>query len=503
MPYDEFSLRQLAGDLQVNASPEDQLATAFHRQTLFNREGGVDQEEDRVKRLVDRVNTTSAIWLGLTVGCTQCHDHPYDALSQKEYYQLFAFFNDSDEKNVSVHRSSDDDEVVLRTAFDKACVEQLSAFAAWQQQIRDADAASGGADIPLTLNGLSMSSGSTFEDRKDGSWFSASKADQETYSFKVENTIEGVIGFRLEVLSDKRLPANGPGWVKHGNFVLNEFEAKQHADLLSFQSAKADYSQSGWPDRGVIDGDEKTGWAVSPQFGRDHAIDLFLVKPIDISSTRPVEIKLKQHYGSRHIIGRFRLLAITGNGETRSLPQAVREDVASDLARDHYFQRVNQHTRKIHDQWAALKKDQQLNVRVLNPKAGGRETFVFHRGDFLQPRKNEGAVSPGTHAVLPALTVDGTKRTNRKDLATWLMSDEHPLTARVRANKVWAHLFGVGLVSTPDDFGVRGVLPSHAELLDWLAVDFPRTGMEFENVNQDNRVVVDLSTVGCTPPRID
>ena len=119
MPFDQFTTEQIAGDLLPNATPEQHLATAFHRQTLYNREGGVDAEEDRTKRTIDRSNTTASVWLGLTLECAQCHDHPYDPISQRDFYQFYAFFNDTDESEADVPKGFEGGTIKVRVMKQK------------------------------------------------------------------------------------------------------------------------------------------------------------------------------------------------------------------------------------------------------------------------------------------------------------------------------------------------------------------------------------------------
>ncbi len=218
MPFDQFTIEQLAGDLIPNATPEQRLATAFHRQTLFNREGGVDAEEDRTKRTIDRSNTTASVWLGLTLECAQCHDHPYDPISQRDFYQFYAFFNDTDESETEVTKGS------------------------------------------------------------------------------------------------------GDGTMK---------------------------------------------------------------------------------------------------------------------------------------------------VRVMRQK--DRETYIFRRGDFLQPIKEKGEILPKGPDSLPPMTISKNKKLNRLDLSKWLVNEKNPLSARVAANDIWYRLFGKGLTEQKADFGTRSAPPLHLELLDHLA----------------------------------
>ena len=270
LPFDQFTTEQLAGDLLPQPSIPQKLATAFHRQTLVNKEGGIDKEEYRIYAVMDRVSTTASVWFGLTLACAQCHDHPYEPIRQREYYQWLALFNNADE-------------------------------------------------------------------------------------------------------TELRLP--GPG--------QEDYQKKQGA--------------------------------------HEEAV--------------------------------------------KALESLIQEKPENERA-------------ALTNQLAELKRkaprDPSIVLDVLTERKEPRATHVFERGDFLHPIRGD-VVSPGAFALLHPFQ-PAASAANRLDLAAWLVRGDNPLTARVVVNQVWLHLFGEGLVRTPDDFGLSGELPSHPELLDWLAREFIRHG---------------------------
>ena len=272
-PFDQFTIDQLAGDLLPGAGPRQKTATGFHRQTLINTEGGVDQEEFRCKAVVDRVNTTAAIWLGLTVACAECHNHKYDPISQREFFQLYAFFNNASERDLP-QPTPEETEAYAQTR------------ATWEQK----------------------------------------RASLQT------------------ALLELGAETNSVAWTN-------------------------------------------------------------------------LNAQLRKH--------------------RESAPKAPERKAA-----------------------------------ILQEEANGRETAIHMRGDFL--RRGE-TVQPATLKVLHPLQTRNA-RPDRLDLARWLMDPANPLTARVTVNRIWRELFGRGLTATVDDFGTRGERPSHPELLDWLATEFPRLG---------------------------
>ncbi len=290
MPFDQFTREQLAGDLLKEATPMDQLATAFHRQTLTNTEGGTDQEEFRVEAVVDRVNTTGTVWLGLTVGCARCHSHKYDPLSQAEFYQLFAFFNNADETNTNVPIS---DEAALRyetqkAIHDKLVEDQKAKFEArkaelsktlpeWEAKLKkqlENEPKSAVAFHELDVLEAKTQSGAKLVRQEDGSYLVTGKNPAtDLYTIIAKVPVTGLTGVRLDVLSDKRLPAGGPGRVAHGNFVLSEIrvftdqsQSLQHAKRMELTDAEADFAQNGFDPKLALKtkSDPKKGWAVSP-----------------------------------------------------------------------------------------------------------------------------------------------------------------------------------------------------------------------------------------------
>lgn len=484
MPFDQFTREQIAGDLLPGPQSEQVLGTAFHRQTLYNREGGVDQEEDRVKRLVDRVNTTSTVWLGLTIGCTQCHDHPYDPFMQREFYKLFAFFNDSDEVSRKVSRQPKRELGDLEAQWAKAEKNAAKPYAAWVTENRlRLESGAGPVKVhPLRDGSARTRSGDSLQAEAGGIWFSTSSAESDTYVLQAKTDAQRISGFRLEVFADPRLPGKGPGLVKHGNFVLNRFEVAYRGRAVGFTSARADYHQSKWAIEGAIDADGKSGWAVAGALGQDHQADFILDAPLLVEKDEVLSVRLVQNYGTRHMIGKFRVSVLSGNLTESALPDELAKGVlawnpGSRNAQlwQHFMEKVYPPGKKIRGEIDAGKKKNQMDVRVLAARKGGRETYVFHRGDFLQPKKDLGPVKPGAQQVLHPFSTKN-PRADRRDLADWLIDTDNPLTARVRANKIWGHLFGRGLVSTMEDFGTRGAYPSHPDLLDHLAVSYQTLG---------------------------
>ncbi len=517
MPFDQFTIEQLAGDLLPEPTKSQLLATAFNRQTLTNTEGGTDQEQWRVEAVFDRVETLGTAWLGLTVGCARCHSHKYDPISQREYYQLFAFFNNGDEVNTDIPSSAAAHAQYLeqQAEFDRELAERSkplmeakdalrSSYDEWEavqiQRIADATA------TPLTFHPLNVQSvisegGATLTLRDDSSVFASGEEPEKDVYVLTIAVEQPLTGLKLEVLADESLPLKGPGRAPNGNFVLSEItaslvpagdEATEPQDL-TFVAARADHSQEGYPiSDAITPANGKNGWAIRELQSEDHeAIFAFanVIGP-DESGPTTLTVRLSQQYAqSIHTIGRFRLLGMTGiDPDLLELPENIRKHLAINVEErtddqknelfEHYTSldpQVRELQAKVDEFQKSAPFNPEMTVRVLQQRTKEvRETHVLKRGDFLQPL---GPVEPATLEVLQEFERRGTESIgDRLDLAKWLVAEDNPLTARVAVNHIWSHLFGRGLVKTVNDFGVRGEQPTHPELLDWLASEFMRLG---------------------------
>ncbi|MBI3850489.1 MAG: DUF1553 domain-containing protein [Verrucomicrobia bacterium] len=500
LPFDQFTLEQLAGDLFPDATEEQKKATGFHRNTLTNKEGGVDQEEFRNKAVVDRVNTTGSTWLGLTVGCAECHSHKYDPISQREYYQLFAFFNNADEKDLPAPQP----EELTKYGADKKVwdeehaklVKPLNTYVKNELPAKQAEWENAGKLTAVRWTRLEpklavSANGATLKTQTNKSILTAFKNPAtDTYTVEVKTDLKDITGFRLETLDDKD-PATGPGRAKDGNFILSEFSVKvsepgneSAAQPIPLQNPSADFSQKNWSVAAAIDGDPQTGWAIIPQTNQPHVAVFETKETLNLTPGAKLSFTLDQQYGSEHTIGDFRLSAT-------SSPRPLKASLISDEIIAIWETPADQRTEKQKAELTRYFREEvdpearELNKPVLEhtrkePKFPDtkaqtlaendkpRKTAIHLRGDFLRPGDQ---VQPATLAILPPLKPRGEKP-DRLDLARWIMDPANPLTARVTVNRIWNHLFGRGLVATLNDFGTRGEKPSHPELLDWLAVTF-------------------------------
>ncbi|HUG93703.1 MAG TPA: DUF1553 domain-containing protein [Planctomycetaceae bacterium] len=516
LPFDRFTIEQLAGDLLPDAATEQLIATGFHRNTLINQEGGTDQEQFRVEAVADRVDTTGTAWLGLTVGCAQCHAHKYDPISQREYYDLFAIFNNCDEPEIRVPAADETAALARLDAEIAAAEEPLAAhdagfhkgMTAWEQALSEQARQAVGWTV-LEPGDLASEKGSVLAAQDDRSIFvDFTIPPNDTFVVSAEVPLERVTAIRLEALTHASSPNKGPGRADNGNFVLSEFEVYGSRDgaasatangaengspeRISIARAVADHSQEGYAVADAIDGNPKTGWAINVRRGSlnvDREAIFFLAAPVENARGTQVTFKLRhEHKDPKYLIGRFRLSVSDASPELLEIPAAIRAILAKpaderneadrDLLTD-YYRTTDSERGPLAARVAELKKRREdldkavPTTMILRERKEPRETHIHVRGDFLR----KGApVTGGVPAVLPPLP-EGIERPTRLDFSRWLVDERNPLTARVTVNRFWQHLFGTGLVDTENDFGSQGSPPTHPELLDWLAAEF-RGGRE-------------------------
>ncbi len=526
MPFDRFTIEQLAGDLLPNATEDQRTATGFNRSAPTNVEAGSDPEETRVNQVHDRVNTLGMIWLGAALECAQCHDHKYDPISMREYYGLFSFFNntaleaDRTRPNVPGSIGFIGPEMPLADAPLKARRSEIAEEVAGVDRKMSVLAASAGptaeweaelvkssavAPVEHVLDVAAFESlgGATDEIQPDKSvLISGDPApDKDTYVVEVRTDLADIRAIKIEALTDDSLPGKGPGRGDENrpNFVLNNFTVTAapaarpgEARPVVFTRATASFSQSNFPVANLLEENgPRGGWAIMPQFHQPHWASLETAQPLGHAGGTVLKFRLEQNFGGGRVIGRLRLSAITGNVAQEPLPSDVTKILKRPADRRTAAQQQTLLDFRLRGnaEHAALAKERQrltnelakvkpTTTLVMQELSEPRMSVEFERGDFRSP----GApVTPFVPAILHPMKADGPTPT-RLDLARWLVSRENPLAARVTVNRWWAEIFGHGLVTTPEDFGIKGELPTHPELLDWLAVEFMDGGWSFKKL---------------------
>jgi mono/diheme cytochrome c family protein len=538
VPFDQFTIEQLAGDMLPHATLDQRIASGFNRNHRGNAEGGIIPEEYAVEYVVDRVETTATVWLGLTVGCARCHDHKFDPIAQKEFYRLFAYFNNVPERGKAIKYGNSPPMIPAPTR------EQ-------QQQLKELDTRLAAAER-------------RFQEVQPR--IATAQAEWEK-AWKTEQPVEGAIAEGLLV----HYPLDGDsraGNFKDGSPVYTPGRLGRGADFDGRRFLDAgDVAHFGYLDKfscaawicpreargGTIlsrmtDAPQAAGYSVRLEDGHLHVA--LAVRWLDDAIRVHTERRLVPgrwchvvvtYDGSRvadgikvYLDGRPEKLVVdlddlnqdfrskeplrlgAGNGpdgrfhglldDVRIYRGALTEEDAGVLATadaidDIIARPVGARTplqvrklrryfldheapldlRQAREQFLRLRRQREKLIEsfpttmVMKEMPAPRDTFVLLRGEY---DKHGEKVTPGVPASLPPLP-EGVPN-NRLSLARWLVDPANPLTARVTVNRYWQMLFGTGLVKTVEDFGSQGEWPSHPDLLDWLATEFVHTGWDIK-----------------------
>ena len=459
MPFDQFTIEQLAGDLLPNPTNAQLVATGLHRNTQINQEGGAKDEENRVNAVIDRVNTTGAVWLGSTLGCAQCHTHKFDPLPHVEYYRMLAFFDQTEDGGVSTGPSvqvTDEASAPLLAEFESERARLVAALDAAERS-----AARGWVRWTPTI--ALASEGPELRVAADASIMSVAHNPQTSvYDLEGLAPDVGISALRIEALPDLSLPALGPGRAKDGSFVLSRMR-------LFVREAGTD---AAFQERAFGDADSGA-WVVRSGQGEPHVAVFRLAEPLPPSEL-DIRLELRQDHGTHHVLGRFRISF--ADATAPRLPRLYAPEVPEAWR----------------DAWRALVTHEEHrpnlpSTLVMRARTNPRVSHVFRRGSFLDPAE---AVTPGFPKAMNHFAA-GAKPKTRLDLARWLVHPENALVHRVTVNRWWQRFFGLGLVETENDFGIRGAEPSHPDLLEWLARELVARAFSMKSIH---RLIVTSST---------
>lgn len=500
LPYDEFVTWQLAGDLLPNATTNQLIATGFNRIHPTTSEDGTIAEEYRVHYVADRTITMGTAFMGLTLECARCHDHKFDPVSQQEFYSLFAFFNQMSEDGQALAgvnytppglpiptpeeqryiRGLYQEYVGLNQRLNQPDPSLADDQRRWEKTVRSIWT----PQRPKQMG--AQSRGRLIQNTDLSIIYSGQPPRADAYGLDLTPSEKNITALRLEALRDPRLPNGGPGLARNGNAILTGVRVRvlgEHIEPrdLKIRRATASYSQQGFPIAQAIDDDNQSGWAFGAPQATDHAAVFEFEEPVTIEPKQVLNVTL-YFLGPypEHSIGRLRLSATSVAKPCDADPsgflhkfaqkpeQARLQRERAELATRYRVTQVPRY-REIFKRINAIMKEQEeaskkIPVAMIMQDNQPRPTHVLERGQYDQPRER---VPIGTPAFLPPM--HGLPP-NRLGLARWLTTRDHPLTARVVANRLWQQFFGAGLVATANDFGVQGERPSHPELLDWLAV---------------------------------
>ena len=553
MPFDQFTIEQLAGDLLPEANVQQKVASGFNRNHATTDEGGAIAEEFRVEYVVDRVKTTGNIWMGMTLECAQCHDHKYDPISQEEYYRFYAFFNNNADPGMQTRRGNQAPVIdVISPTQLKIKEEAEKKIAGIQKQLearrQDAkddfdrwaedqflEASTGDETGSVEPAGLTAHLAlDSFEKNLTQDNVRA-KSDNRLHG-KAKALASGKYGGSLKIEGNGFVEVKGFGdlewnrpfsygcWVRTNNGnqsgcilgKMNEGNSFRGYDLWLQNGQPGAHIIHKWQDNAVkvvgkkkvkakewnhifvtydgsgkaagtrvylnaekqeqnIEADGLSGTIITPK-------PLRIGRRFNSSFANGVEIDDVRFY-DRELTGP-EVQALTGSdpiGPLLAIAPADRNAEQTKTLLNHYlgtldepYKKLTEERRKAEATLAATQKNK-VNSMIMadNPANKMRKTYVLMRGQYNTPDKKK-EIPPGTPAFLPAMGEEDS--TNRLGMARWLMSKDHPLTARVTVNRYWQTLFGSGIVTTPGDFGSQGAWPSHPDLLDWLASDFRDNG---------------------------
>ncbi|MGI9472650.1 MAG: DUF1553 domain-containing protein, partial [Rubripirellula sp.] len=529
MPFDQFSIEQLAGDMLPEATNQQRIATGFHRNTMMNEEGGIDPQEYRFYSLVDRVATTGTVWMGLTTGCAQCHTHKYDPITHTDYYALLALLNNADEPDVIVE---DPSERVAMNQIEKqiAAVERklikqwLPTYKAFmrseseQQETSEPQKTSekketseqeGDLDLDIAFERWfqeqakqsrpwsrlrpdkmrsTMPKLTLLPDDSVLASGDVTKREVYTLSYSLPKMADEITAIRLEVLPDDSLPASGPGLAfyegRRGDFFLSELTVTHDGKPVPLTDASHSFGKisvgSGSADAAnVIDGEGSTWWSTSGAEGEANQWVANLAVPITSEGLLEVRLLFERHFAAG--LGHFRVSVSNGAkpvvasnlpGEMCDWHLTQRDDLGPSEYRalQQAFVRTADEMAEYRKPIERLRRSVPEPIRSLGFRERSEEdrrvTHRHHRGEYLQPKET---VTPAVPSIFKGLSPDA--RRDRLGLAHWLTGDDNPLVARVTANRAWREFFGTGLVDTAGDFGTQSEPPSHPDLLDWLATD--------------------------------
>jgi hypothetical protein len=538
VPYNTFVRWQIAGD---EIAPDNNLAvmaTGFLAAGVHSTQITKNEvEKHRYDELDDKVHTLSTAFLGLTVGCARCHDHKYDPIPSADYYRMLAAFTTTVRTEVEMDFDPQG-YAKAKTEFEKAhapLVEALKKFeteqlpprlAQWEQSQPEAEwviidpasaVSSGGAKLVKQADGSLLATGPN--------------PAQETFTITAHTDQTGITAVRLEALADPSLVKGGPGRADNGNFALTDFKVtiapkggKTKPVQVKLQNARATFEQKGLPVRAAIDNDPKSGWAVDPQFGWSHAAVFETEVPTGFPGGSVLTFTLQFKNNVKHSIGRPRLaittlpptkVSLKGQGLPASISSILHRPTAKRTAEQqatllHWFSAIDpegkQFHQKIQEHLAQAPKRDLKKVLIASEGLPAvrlhtqgddffDKTYFLRRGD---PNNKDGVAEPGFLQVLMttpdreqhwhASPPKGWRTSYRRTaLANWVTDVDQGagrLLARVIVNRLWQHHLGRGIVATPSDFGTRGELPTHPELLNWLASELIDNGWKLKHLHK-------------------
>lgn len=530
--FKDFTIEQIAGDLLPSPTKSQRIATGFNRCNVTTGEGGAIVDEFLFRYAVERTSTTVQTWMGLTAGCAVCHDHKYDPLSSKEFYSLYAFYYSNADPAmdgnaidtppiVSLATPEQDAGIArlkeLQTAADKLLQQAADhAVAKWDDfagLVAKLDVAGKRVHDVWMDDDLPQGSSHRNTSRNAEVWATADqlpiavgqRALRQEFGDYYQESVDGGLLPRsvpqqpeLEIWLrvDKRHPPRGVmvelntnagqrrfGWGDVKALGRGEFNSDKQIRVGDLPKAGEWAKLTISADQLNLEPGKLVDSFVLAQFGGICWWDGLTMKGSEPAADDPrssIEAWWNYAKGKAIPVVPKEVTDALKEGKREGLSEGTEFQVRSQFAK-HIARTLPPELQQARDTWQRLSIDlESLQDSIPVSLVYGelekpRDAFVMTRGQYDQPAA---PVQPGTPSCLPPLTVASGGRASRLDLANWLVSDQHPLTARVAVNRFWQQIFGTGLVKTSDDFGAQGTPPTHPDLLDWLASEFRGSGWD-------------------------
>lgn len=519
VPYPRFAAEQIAADVLAPDDPTRVRALGFLSAGPWDESSLRDIREDTIDRQIARyldrddiVTNVMSTFTSTTVHCARCHHHKFDPISQEDYYGLQAVFSgtgkgtrafDTTAQTARRRNELDELERTLKAGTFSLPETLRMAETAWEQELL----AHPETWTVVSLLDVQSAGGSTLSRQPDGSILaSGTSPEVETCTLTAVPPVETVTALRLEVLPDDSLHQRGPGRQDNGNLHLSEVrisilpEGGGAEVAVPIKAAKADFDQAGWDITRAIDGNARTAWGIYPEVGKPHAAVFELENVPEVRGTW--KIVLDQQHGGRHTLGRFRLSMTSALTPSLMMavhvanPQTLRKSRAERSTEeqrelDRVF--LHEHLDRERARLPELAKVYSGSGAFLadgshRPSDAPRPVHLLQRGEITRPLKE---VGPGALSCLGGLSArfdvpaGANEAERRAALARWLTHQDNPLFWRSIANRVWHYHFGKGLVETPNDLGKMGGVPSHPELLDWLALRLRASGGSLKSLHRE------------------
>jgi hypothetical protein len=502
-PYREFVREQVAGDVVETDDPWATAGIGFlgcgpwdESSQMGIQDGTTDKKIAQYLDRDDMLSATMSTFTSTTAHCARCHDHKFDPVSLQDYYALQAVFAGVDkvdrpfepDKTIAEARKRLENELRQLKEGHYPGPLDLEGLAVWEREQQKSIQ----GWRTLTLNDLVSEASTPHDILADGSiLFGGTAPAKDTCILTGTSSQTRVTAVQVEVMTDPSLPENGPGRAVNGNLHVCDVGVRIGGKDIPIESAVADFSQAGWEIGKAIDANKDSAWGIHPEEGKAHRAVFIFLEPVILEKADPIEVTLEQTHGRQHVIGRLRVSVSSSQSPYLAKPVPIevgailRMPLESRTREQEHILAVYYLTQRKSKELAALPPPGTIYaVASQFPNKGNfkaatkpRAIHVLDRGNVLTPLET---AQPGALSCLPDLTsrfeATESEGVRRVALANWLVHPDNVLTWRSIVNRIWHYHFGKGIVSTPNDFGKMGSLPSHPELLDWLAFEFRERG---------------------------